>query len=149
MNYSRRKFFYSATPALAAGLFLSGKAIVRGQETKTKGLNTTDAGPYSWNTLYPFVGTDFYFTREDSETVKLRLTRMDDLRFMPARVKAGQSGGECFALMFRGSLRTVLTQGNYTVRHGSLGEFSLFITALGLGSQGGYIYEAAINRSNV
>ena len=148
MNYSRR-IFYTAAPALAAGLLLPGSAVVLAQMVETKSLDSTNAGIYSWNTLYPFVGTTFYFTREDGQTVNLRLTRMDDLRFLPARVKAGQTGGECFALTLRGTLREVLPQDNYLVRHGSLGEFPLFITALGPGSQGGFIYEAAINRSNV
>ncbi len=51
---------------------------------------------------------------------------------------------EPFSLLFRGPLDPLLPQQLYTFKHNDLGEFALFITAVGKDEEGMY-YESVIN----
>src|SRR6266571_4461694 len=73
-----------------------------------------------------YVNTKFSFKLGPVRLGYMVLAGVDDLN--PTTYKSdGTSVKDCFALVFRGPAGLPLQQGTYTVGHGKLGSFNLFI----------------------
>jgi hypothetical protein len=91
-----------------------------------------------------YVNTKFSFKLGPVRLGHMVLTAVEDMN--PATYKSdGTSAKDCFALVFRGLGALPLQQGTYTVGHGKLGSFNLFIGP-GDGTIAGEQYSAVINR---
>ncbi len=91
----------------------------------------------------PFLNTVFQFQPAEGRSFNLQLIAAENSS-RSANEKQGLSG-ESFSLLFEASRKSKISQGNYQVNH-ALGNFSLFISAVGLR---GNRFEAIINRINV
>ncbi len=91
------------------------------------------------------VGSAFTILGADGTSVALRLVEVTDLA-RAAREPKYAGHDDVFALLFEGPRATVLMQGTHTVRHATLGEFSLFIVPVG-GGAGAQLYEVVVDRS--
>jgi len=90
------------------------------------------------------VNTKFSFKLGPVRLGYMVLTSVEDMN--PTTYKSdGTSAKDCFALVFRGLAGLPLQQGTYTVGHGKLGSFNLFIGP-GNDTLAGEQYSAVINR---
>jgi hypothetical protein len=93
-------------------------------------------------TFTPHVNSKFLFKRESeaAEGVELELIEVMDLGSTPRH--------EQFSLLFRGASAPRIEQSIYSVEHGELGAFELFIVPVRVrGRQDGPFYEAIFNRT--
>lgn len=134
---------------MTAAIILPGQNIF-GQSLKPGELfpippeSTNDALTYLKREHFePFVNTVFQFHPVEGRAFNLQLLGAENSA-RSANAKQGLSG-ESFSLLFEGSAKSKIPQGNYQVTH-ALGHFTLFITPVGLR---GNRYEAIINRINV
>lgn len=101
----------------------------------------TDLSELSREAFSSAVRTRFVF-RSPSGTTELTLVGTEDLL---AGKPDHSPVTECFSLQFRGSANRPLDQGSYSVRHGQLGTFDLFVVPSG--REGPYqLYVAIFNR---
>jgi hypothetical protein len=81
-------------------------------------------------------GTAFRIQLDDARSAELALVQVDDLDT--------RSGWEAFSLVFEGRGEP-FPQATYSVEHGELGTFPLFLVPI-LAEDGGQRYEAVFNR---
>ena len=151
MKISRRNFLlHSGATALSAaiilpGLNIFGQTVTNEQAFPIPPESTNDALNYLRREHFEsVVNTFFQFQTEERVDVKLKLVAVDNLRL----ITNDQQGfvGESYSLLFEGTKKSKIAQGNYQVNHNTLGQFMLFIVPVGLR---GIRYEAIINRINV
>jgi hypothetical protein len=151
MKISRRKFLLnSGAAAFSAAIILPGQNIfgqtaINEQAYAIPPESTNDALNYLRREHFEsVVNTFFQFQTEEGRNLKLQLLAIENLR----REENDQQGfgGESFSLLFEGTKKSKIAQGNYQVSHDTLGQFMLFIVPVGLR---GNRYEAIINRINV
>src|ERR1700752_1584655 len=86
------------------------------------------------------VNTKFRIKADIPQPIELTLVSVT-----PRRIEAHeQDGMERFSAMFMGPLEVFLTQQTYHVSHPEMGEFDLFLVALGQEPEG-FRYEAVYN----
>jgi len=134
MNTSRRSFLRASSFAgIAAAVAASFPRLALGQ------LKT--ARPTSWPlpkevyssplynlsrmNFYSQIGTTFAVSQAAPGRFGLRLIEVADLHSMWGKDRPASK--ECFALTFVGPFSAPLSQGTYSMMHGKLGPFELFI----------------------
>jgi hypothetical protein len=145
MNVSRRDLLTGAAASLLTGA--SSMAMTRtgarargGPAIPAPGtVHLTRAG------FAEHVGTDFRVRIGALQSAALRLDSVLDLPPSPPRTGDAAAGREGFSLLFSGLTRQRFPQGTYTVEHGGLGSFPLFLVPVGSGASGS-AYEAVVNR---
>ena len=155
MNVSRRKFLATFSTSVAAVCLTAGTAsAARGLGSNLRQGATSLAGrgghgKLTWNSIYPYLETDFEFSTLDrsaaSETVRLRLVGLSNT---DKAAQAFEREPQSFVLAFdtwADDGRAVLSQGTYAVKHFALGKFELFISEGSLESDK-HLYTAVINR---
>jgi len=85
------------------------------------------------------VGTQFYASFDDRE-VNLTLTEVKPY----LRAETTDEAMERFSLFFDGPPDVLLPQQSFHVRHGSMGEFDIFLVPIS-GDANGFRYEAVFN----
>jgi len=150
MKISRRKFFLNTgVAALTAAVVFPaqntfGQSLKTGQFFPIPPESTNDALTFLRREHFEaFVNTAFQFQPAEGRAFNLQLIAAENSS-RSANEKQGLSG-ESFSLLFEGSKKSKIPQGNYQVSH-ALGQFTLFITPVGLR---GNRYEAIINRINI
>ena len=150
MSFSRRKFLRAGTlVAISAGIPL--KHVIAG--THGAGELTLDHSSIdkrrflSRESFARHLNTNFSFRHRDASAT-LELVEVNDLTPVAGRPSAAATGKECFAAVFVGSAKTPLLQETYTVTHGSLGKFEMFVVPVGKNNRKGMYYEAVFNRLN-
>ncbi|MGB7923579.1 MAG: twin-arginine translocation signal domain-containing protein [Pyrinomonadaceae bacterium] len=167
MALSRRKFLKAGTSiALAAAIPMSITGVVLGQDrsgpaTPSRGEFPLPSESYQDPIIYfrkstfsPYVNTTFKISRDATPgnrarrtappPIEVTLINVDDTGTAEGRASDAEVGKECFSLIFRASGTQTLKQNTYTIEHGALGKFALFLTPAGTDTRGRY-YEAVIN----
>lgn len=143
MVISRRKFIQtSAVAAVVTGIPFSAAArssnsslsSLAGNLLNLEGTSTLNMARFKAN-----VNTIFTLSNQNGETSNVTLKSVYDWRSAGNR-----SSKECFSLMFSGS-GTALRQDTYTVKHASLGTFSMLLAPSGMNKRDNK-YEAVFNR---
>jgi hypothetical protein len=142
MSTSRRKFLRTG---LLATLFAAVPLRnVLAQSWKQNDGNPTNTPPVQTDPLFNYTEATFrsylnsvFQMHTTSGIVAVTLEEVDS---MPAA-----KAGECFTLLFRGGARAQ-NQDSYTMVHGSLGTFELFLVPTGTDQNGAQGYLATINR---
>ena len=150
MKISRRKFFLNTGIAAVTAAVVFPAQNILGQSLKNDQFfpippeSSNDALTYLKREHFePFVNSNFQFQPDEGRAFNLQLIAVENST-REVNQKQGFSG-ESFSLLFEGSKKSKIPQGNYEVIH-SLGNFSLFIAPVGLR---GNRYEAIINRINI
>src|ERR1700730_240463 len=157
MNLSRRSFLhFGGMVGLAAVVQGSIAPLAFGQRHKTRGLGTG----IGWVVPKQALNDPLYLMTRNMFTenlytkfglslggVKLGYLVLIDVNDLsPAFVKSdGSSSRDCFSLVFQGPKSLPLRQETYTITHGKLGTFRLFIVPADASGTGPH-YEALINR---
>jgi len=143
MGVSRRKFIQiGAVAAVATGIPLSAAAKNSNSSLSSLAgtlLNVEDTSSLNMATFKANVNTVFTLSNEKGETSNVTLKSVYDWR-----AAGNRSSKECFSLMFSGS-GTSLRQDTYTVKHASLGTFSMLLAPSGMNKRDKK-YEAVFNR---
>lgn len=150
MSFSRRKFLRAGTlVAISASIPLKNViAGTHGAPDLTLDNSSLDKRLFlSRESFARNLNTSFSFRHQNLASTRLELVEVNDLTPAAGRASAGATGKECFAAVFVGSAKTPLPQETYTVTHGSLGKFEMFVVPIGKNRQGMY-YEAVFNRLN-
>jgi hypothetical protein len=92
---------------------------------------------FTLDTFSQRLNSKFKVSREPADALELELVDAQDVG---TTLKQEQ-----FSIIFRGPLDTFLPQSMYTVEHGELGSFALFIVPIKQDNEGFY-YEAVFNR---
>ncbi len=87
-------------------------------------------------TYIPLVGSTFTIHRPNTTSVPVKLISATRLR---------SEVGESFSLIFRGDGNAKLEQETYTIEHGKLGQFPLFVVPVGPARKGQAL-EVVVNR---
>lgn len=87
-------------------------------------------------TYVPLVGSTFRIHRPAASPLQVELVSATRLH---------SEIGESFSLVFRGNANAKLGQETYTIEHGSLGRFPLFLVPVGSASKG-RDFQAIVNR---
>jgi len=151
MNVSRRKFLVTFSASLATVFVSPGSASAGRGFRSLLGLPVSGGDALSWKSLYPFIHTDFEFSRLGtkkrlSEVVRLRLDEMSNTD--PASVESTEREPRSFVLTFKADASenaVSLRQDTYAVEHFALGRFELFISECSV-ADGMHLYSAVINR---
>ena len=150
MPLTRRRFIKtSALSALAAGCAL-GPARVFGQESTTyyqvpHEATTTNIYYFEQSTFEPYVGGYFRaYAGRTATTLKLTAVKSYAPSTSTKLTTTRTRQTESFTLTFQGGSLSTLSGGVYTLEHGALGKFELFMTSYK--SDGIYYYEAVINQ---
>lgn len=98
----------------------------------------------SRSNFYSNLDTTFTVVQRGESKLSLRLYEVADLRSLWG--KGRPEDKECFALTFIGPSNRPLSQGTYSMMHGELGPFELFIVPSDEPVPRGLRYEANINR---
>jgi hypothetical protein len=150
MSFSRRKFLRAGTlVAISASFPLKSLiARTRGQSGLVLDHSPLDKRLFlSRETFARCLNTEFSFNHPKISSATLRLIEVNDLTPLSGRRSAAATGRECFAAVFVGPESKSLRQETYTVNHGSLGKFEMFVVPIGNHREGRY-YEAVFNRLN-
>ncbi|MEK6289189.1 MAG: hypothetical protein AABO57_26040 [Acidobacteriota bacterium] len=87
------------------------------------------------------------FTFRLGEVALTDLTLIEVIDLNPPFAKSdGTSTRDCFSLVFKGPRNLPLGQNTYTVEHGKLGKFELFVVPGDTNGRPGIRYGAIINR---
>jgi hypothetical protein len=89
------------------------------------------------DTFSRHLNTKFRIALGEAGPFEVELSEVTELRLSP--------GQERFSTIFRGPREAILEQGSYTFEHDEMGEFILFIVAIGQDETGTF-YEAVFNR---
>lgn len=92
----------------------------------------------TWQTAQAMACSQVTCFREDAAAVTLQVTSVTE--------QPGTNGYKCFFVRFKGPSSPFLTQRTYGMRHAVVGDFSVFITAVGQ-SEDGFEYEACFNHA--
>lgn len=167
MALSRRKFLKAGTfISLAAAIPLSITGVAFGQDRAGRATAPTTDFPlpqesyqdpviyFRKSTFSPYLNTPFMIRRNAPTATQNRrsaapgmevtLINVADAGTAEGRRSDAEVGKECFSLIFRASGKEALKQNTYSIEHGALGKFSLFLTPAGTDTRGRY-YEAVIN----
>ena len=150
MSFSRRKFLRAGTLlAISAGFPLKNviASTSCGSELKLDDSSLDKRLFLSRESFARNLHTKFSFRHPSVPSATLKLIEVNDLTPVAARPFGTETGKECFAAVFIGSEKTPLRQETYTVTHGSLGRFEMFVVPIGKSGPGMY-YEAVFNRLN-
>ena len=154
MNVSRRKFLATFSTSVAAvcvsaGAVNAATGLGSGLRREAAALGSRGGqGKLTWNSIYPYLETDFEFTargNQRSDTVRLRLVGMSNT---DKAAQAFEREPQSFVLAFdtwADDSVAVLSQDTYSVKHFALGKFELFISEGSLESNK-HVYTAVINR---
>jgi len=96
----------------------------------------TEADIPDLSSFLGMVATDFQVTLDEGRIVELTLVEVDH--------SDRRTDWESFVLLFQSS-GELLGQATYTLQHGTLGSFALFLVPV-LGDPLGHRYEAVLNR---
>lgn len=88
-------------------------------------------------TFSQHLNTKFRILVNETDAVEVELSHVGELLLSPRQ--------ERFAITFRGPREFVLPQGPYKFEHAEMGEFTLFLVAIGQDDKGTN-YEAVFNR---
>ena len=158
MPISRRKFFKSACmSAVAAGLVSHSARFAFAQKGTLKDSYGNFQVPaesfgeplfrFTQATFESYLKSDFRVTVGPYKTVRLNLTKVEDLG--PHTRKAmSKMEGECFALLFSAPDKLSPLQQTYVLQHEALGKFSLFLVD-NADSEQGIFYLAIINHTKL
>jgi hypothetical protein len=91
------------------------------------------------------LNTTFSVSGGTSDTTRIKLVEVSDLRSATVKKSPAMRGRECFSTIFLGPRSAPLKQNTYTVEHDTLGKFPVLIVPVGESEQGLY-YEAVFNR---
>ena len=148
MNVSRRKFLVSFSASVATAFASAGAA--RAARAGGTSIGRAAGRHLSWNSLYPYIGTDFEFShledRHQSLGLRLRLVSMSN---SDAAAQSFEREPQAFVLRFEARADEnfgVLGQDTYAVEHFALGRFDLFISQGTAAGGDTYAYTAVINR---
>lgn len=167
MALSRRNFLKAGTfITLAAAIPLSITGVALGQDRSGPASSPTANFPlppesyqdpviyFRKSTFSPYLNTAFQIRRNATfgiqtrrnapQAIEVTLINVDDAGPSDGRASDARLGKECFSLIFRASGKQALKQNTYTIEHGALGTFALFLTPAGTDAKGRY-YEAVIN----
>jgi hypothetical protein len=149
MAISRRKFMKAGTLVLlSAGVPLK---VVAEQLAGPSGANNLKGGhPNGLHFLteasfVALLNTTFSLSEGTSDTTRIKLVEVSDLRSAAVKKSPAMRGRECFSIIFLGPRKAPLKQSTYTVEHDALGKFPALIVPVGESAQGLY-YEAVFNR---
>jgi len=92
------------------------------------------------------LNTPFVVRPERATPTQLVLVEIRPLALPNAAPNAEDARNEKFALLFRGSLASPLTQNTYSFEHYRVGRFEMFIVPIGYLDQSQCYYEAIFNR---
>jgi len=151
MAVSRRGFLKAGTiSAFLAGASLKSPLIAFAQKLRRGDMDGNPFDPtveiadplryYTQSTFEQYVNS--VFRLRGSTTFDVTLAKVTDL--LPVDCPR-EPGRECFSLLFLGEPETV-SQASYTVEHGALGTFRLFLVPAGRDNQGAQGSLAIINR---
>jgi len=146
MAISRRKFIQTtAVGAVATGIPLSAAAKNSSSSLSSLAdslLSRGDSTSLNMATFKANLNTVFTLSNQKGETSNVTLKSVYDWR-----AAGNRSSKECFSLVFSGtgSSGTSLRQDTYTVKHASLGTFSMLLAPSGM-NNGDKKYEAVFNR---
>ena len=149
MSFSRRKFLRSGALVAAAASIPITKVMAT--ESGTAGLASgkkTALDSRSFLNREAFtqcLNSRFSFSHPNVASATLKLIEVRDLTPTAGKRSAAATGKECFAAVFIGSADDSLRQETYTVSHGSLGTFQMFLVPNNKTGQRRY-YEALFNR---
>jgi hypothetical protein len=157
MALSRRKFLKAGTlVALAAAIPLSITGVASGQQKSGPHSSPTRGFPippesyrspvtyFRKSTFSPYLNSTFLIRLDAKQSIELTLVRVADSGITEGRASDEAVGKECFSLLFRGANNRLLKQRLYTIEHGALGKFSLFLAPAGKETRGQF-YQAVIN----
>jgi hypothetical protein len=149
MAISRRKFMKAGTLViLSAGVPLKVVAENLAGPVGPHSIMGGHLGGLHFLTEASFaaqLNSTFNVSSGASETVKMRLVEVSDLRTAAVKKSPAMRGRECFSTVFLGPRKAPLKQDTYTVEHTALGKFPVLIVPVGESEQGLY-YEAIFNR---
>lgn len=91
------------------------------------------------------IGTKFTFSLGGVRLTPMTLIEVNNINSSFSK-EAGTINPDSYSLVFRGPRSLPLRQGAYTIEHGSLGTFNLFVVPGDLNNISGLRYGAVINR---
>ena len=158
MAISRRKFVKAgALVFLAAGIptVAPGATNSKSSAAGTSPAPTMPTPPphgaaagslrsFSLATFTPHLNSSFRIHAEQGAT-DIKLVKALDLKANNSEAHR-MAAGECFSLMFLGFGRESLEQETYTVEHGSLGKFEMFLVPILEKNRGTQHYQAIFTR---
>jgi hypothetical protein len=148
MSFSRRKFLRAGSLVAVSAAF-PVKNLIAGTGRKSGfALDHTPLDNRLFFSLESFarqLNTKFFFDHPEISSATLKLVEVNDLTPAQTRKSAAATGKECFRALFKGPDSTALRQETYTVTHGALGKFKMFVVPVGNHRSGRY-YEAVFNR---
>jgi hypothetical protein len=158
MIFSRRGFLEKGMMvALTAALPLKLAGSVAGQQERN-GLVNLPTGfqipheshanaviYFKKSTFSPYLKTRFGIRLKNSKVVQMSLVRVSDIGPAAGRAADALVGKESFSIIFRApSYSKRIPQDTYTITHGALGTFKLFLVPMDKDTQGLY-YQGIIN----
>ena len=132
---TRRQFLAQSSIAALAAAVIPGAAFARSQPGRLASISGQCSLDYT--TFSELVQTAF--------RVKPAAQRPANLVLVAARQRSTCGMGECFSLLFRGPLKSALSQNTYRFEHDRLGSFDMFIVPKPADDRSVY-YEAVFNR---
>jgi len=105
---------------------------------------TTNSSKLNLNSFAKYLRTDFQFSGPGIPNIRAKLIEVHDLKSQDQQ-SANAPSKECFSAVFVASAGAPFRQDTYTVEHGSLGKFSMFLVPSRYGTNG-IQYEAVFNR---
>jgi hypothetical protein len=154
MNVSRRKFLATFSASLAT-VFVSAGSASAGQALGSllgkPGSSPLRGDALSWNSLYPYLHTDFEFSSRDgsrrsNDAIRLRLFEMSNTD--RESTDSSEREPRSFVLTFKADAHenlVLLGQDTYAVEHFALGRFELFVSQGNVADEK-HVYTAVINR---
>lgn len=155
MPISRRKFLGTGTLAvLSAAVPLKAAAEVLDRPGLSSDFSSTSnsAQPSALLNQQAFsncLGSEFRIADREGARIRAKLIEVYDWKPKLAKQSKGLVSKpivpkECFSAVFLAPPGARLLQHTYTIEHGTLGKFSLFLVPMGRSRQGTY-YEAVFN----
>ena len=161
MVFSRRNFLEKGIMvALAAAMPLKLANITTGQQERPSSANLPNGFqvPYESqinqviyfkkSTFSPYLKTKFGIRLPNNKVLQAGLVRVYDIGPVKGRAADAAVGKECFSIIFRApSYSKRIPQDTYTITHGALGTFELFLVPMDKDALGLY-YQGIINHRN-
>jgi hypothetical protein len=142
---SRRQFLLGCSAAAVTSSLLPASVLAGPSSLKPVGLHQI-----SFNDFALQLNSLFLVRSASGEIIKVQLVEARPLPPFPAaNANAADAQNEKFSLLFAGPRAQPLTQDTYAFEHGALGQFEMFVAAIGRDDQTYWYYEATFNRPPV
>ncbi len=135
---TRRRFIAAAAGGIAIATLVSRGVPVELAHADSA-LLASRLADLNQESFARYIGEVFQFTIPLAAPISLQLVEVED------RSQGSGHGGECFAILFRGTQDRTLTQGTYEVWNRRSGTFVLFVVPM-RADGGAPTYEALFNR---